>query len=352
MNTISHTLFHVGHVFSKPIHEGIYGCYQKAKEIQKAPSLLETIKKAASLALRTFSLLVAVMLFLLPSLFFSSLGALTLKLGGKNYIAKAFYPEKMSLNSNQKEWNLLTYNIGFLPGELAEKLTVGSFPMSQKERQNQIVSYLLEQLSKCDVILLQEVVDFEMIDQLQEKIQEQKIPCCLYYRIAEPLSPGISSGLCLLSKSPLKDFEVAPLPGSEPFFNRAFVTFRMPEEDTLVVTSHLRAGASDTPRKEQMDHIISKVAGKAGNLLFVGDFNFTDTFNLKECFLEKPYVLHGEGKYTIQEGYAEEGQNHPDLVLSTGDRFKNLATHIQTEVLLSDHYPIKITQHLERGERI
>jgi len=273
------------------------------------------------------------------SLIFSSTGALLLKCSGKNYLFERIHPERMR-EASARFSRIFAYNVGFLPGKLAEKLTVGDFPFSTEERREQIASTLNEALDTHNVILLEEAVDFGLIRKISKVMKESGRSVCIYSRISKnPLAPGIASGLCVISRRPLDGFKVGSLPGNELFFNRAFVRFRLPS-GVQVVHSHLRAGSNEAPRFRQLRHIASSLIEKVGML--IGDYNFGDRArgNIQVGVPDLGVVVHHLNEPSMRN--PEKGETYPDLATSFGDLARKVDVQVHPHYELSDHLPYTV----------
>jgi endonuclease/exonuclease/phosphatase family metal-dependent hydrolase len=262
----------------------------------------------------------------------SSLGALCLKISGTPYLLQRIN-DKGAMSKGQ---GLLLYNIGLLPGSLAQEMTVSTereFGMTHKRRRERLVSDVIERFQSREIVVLQEAVDFGFIQLLKEQLETDGHRAYLYSRItgANPLVPGIASGLCLLSHEPLEEVKVGRLPRSEPLFNRAFIAFR--HKGRVIVSTHLRDGGDDDFRMEQLASIVESI--RCESCLIIGDLNFTSaiTFNEMSLTSHMPFA----------EPTLRKGGGATDMVATYGNAERPRSVHIcKDAAYLSDHYPIEL----------
>lgn len=322
--------YRFGHIFAQPFHDVSYKVYQLITTETPIESCLSKVLQYTEV---TFLGVVAVV-SAIASVVFSSLGSLFLTLSNQNYLVESSIDS--SIQADKRNWKILNYNVGFLPGELAQELTVGRFEMSSQERKDAVIEFLFQKFQEVDILLLEETMDFGFITSLKQRFS-QKNPS-IYFRIGDPLALGISSGLSVISKTPLAEFKVEPLPLADPFFSRSFVTFKLPGELT-VVHAHLKAGDDDLSRLQQLQRIGQKVNQVAKGIL-IGDFNFSDRIvDFQTVFTKTLQPLID--KPTIRN--PSESESHPDFVATFGEYTNPVQVQILEDVILSDHFPIEIT---------
>lgn len=300
INQWAKRFFIKAHKLAVPIHKTIYNVYNG-----KRPSLYKGVSSVASAV---------------ASVACSTVGSALLYVSGKNYLI-----ESIPGTSGSFQGNILMYNVGFLPGQLAQELTVGKFEMTPKKRQNEVIEFLVNEYRSKDLLLLEEVVDFRFVSKLEKALRTAGLAAHVYSRLGHPLVPGISSGLCIVSKTALDDLQVKNLPSQDPFFQRVFATFTLPN-GSLLVHTHLRAKKA----LEQLAYITSQLSGKAYYLM--GDCNLSD---------DRP-----ENK--IQESTMinpNETPSHPDFVGVWGGLVEPVIRVIRDFKLseLSDHFPVEVT---------
>ncbi len=325
-NRAAYQAFSLAHDFAQPVHRSIYQVYSLISEREGS---------VVSLIVNLFFSIVTLPL----SLFFSSVGAVLLKCSGKSYLFEKIHPDMMKASATVVS-RVFSYNVGFLPGKLAEKLTVGDFPYSSEERGNRIATLLSDSLGNHDVILLEEAVDFGLVRRISKAIKERSGSAFIYSRISKnPLALGIASGLCIISKLPLADLQVGSLPGNEPFFNRAYVRFKLPNE-TQVVHSHLRAGSDEEPRFMQLGHIARSLIDHVGML--IGDYNFGD--RARDQIAERVPLLENVRHYLNEPSMreVEENDTHPDLATTFGGLRRRVGVQVHRDIHYSDHLPFSV----------
>lgn len=177
-------LFNLGDYFGKPLHAGIIG-------LDRAKRYVGCIRKTKAYAEAFFHIAVGIPTAL-ASLLFSSLGALVIACSHKKCLVSSFQvaPSEI-LHSTSK---ILSYNIGLLPG-LGMK-TAQHDPSCKEQIYARIANFLIRQFEHHDLIVLQEAVAREFILFLEKMLKRENIPFVLYFRIGDPLHPGISSGKC------------------------------------------------------------------------------------------------------------------------------------------------------------
>ncbi len=332
MQPFAYSCFSLAHCCSVPIHEASYCIYSILKSgIQKDPILLK-IEKIMKIAIALIIAFVA----LVPSLVFSSLAGIVLSIGGKKYLEYA-PAVKLKEEHFKKEWTILNFNVGFLPGRLAQELTVGKIEIGVEERQEQVGDFLVEQCKETDLILLEEAIDFGFMEKLIEKVRRSAEPVWVYFRIGDPLSIGICSGLSIISKFPIDAIQVEPLPFSDWFFRRFFIQFHLPD-GSLIVHTHLIAGDQDSIRLQQVRTIGGKTEkGSSGYL--IGDLNFSDDLSdFSELFSRK--IERVDTNPTLKWPLPRESR--PDFVGVFGEKVKKPKVEIMDKIVLSDHFPLKI----------
>ena len=237
---------------------------------------------------------------------------------------------------NQKKIKILNYNVGFLPGKLAQELTVGKFNISSNERCNKICDFLLCELQTHDLILLEEAFDPLFIDTIVDKLKKSNHRCHLYYHIGDPLKPGLSSGLAVISKFEISNLEVKILDNNEPFIQRCFLV--IPASNYIVIHTHLSA-STDKIRIQQLLKLMSHIDEKQNGYL-IGDLNFSDKIKSFDFIPKKSISSHINTTTLL---YPSKVESHPDFIGSFGNNSKKpKKIKVLSKIRLSDHFPISV----------
>lgn len=168
--------------------------------------------------------------------------------------------------------------------------------LADEDPSGQRIPKLLEILrhTEADIIVLQEVAPWFATILLKE-------PWLQTYH--HPLKDGkayIAHEFLVLSRFPIIDTDVAPLPGNQ---HRAYfaVTIQLPTGPAKVATCHLESLLEDGPmRAQQLDIYFQRLA-ETGDVFFAGDFNFGDG--------EQPDTTHIAS--TFRDAWREVYPKHP-----------------------------------------
>jgi len=165
---------------------------------------------------------------------------------------------------------------------------------------NRIVADILH--GEPDIVALQEVDRFHIRSKFVDQVKYLKkalnmdaffSPSIQYYGIAE-------YGNAILSKYPLVDQKVEPLPGIKE--NRALLSAKVQigDYELTLFTTHL--GVLEDERRMQMPIILDKLHAVDGPAIFLGDLNMDGTHDLLQSLNEpwrKAELIHDSGTFYL-----------------------------------------------------
>ncbi|MCR8635951.1 endonuclease/exonuclease/phosphatase family protein [Paenibacillus radicis (ex Xue et al. 2023)] len=129
-----------------------------------------------------------------------------------------------------------------------------------------------------DFIALQEVDRYQWRTGLQDQASNLAKALHMYYKFAPAFRHGFSEyGIALLSRFPLENVRVYPLPGGSNQEPRTVLTaqIKLHEQVVTIVTTHL--GVARSERELQMPALVDILKSMGTPLIVMGDFNMPDS---------------------------------------------------------------------------